>query len=77
MRVHGQTKLGYYPLPVPEIGRLSKYFAATPRACHRIGSAQSPPSSQTFSPMLHRPPLPPSLRSRLFMLELLFAFTPI
>lgn len=27
MRMHGQTKLGFYPLPVTEIGRLSKYFA--------------------------------------------------
>jgi hypothetical protein len=27
MRMHGQTKLGFCPLPVPEIGRLSKYFA--------------------------------------------------
>jgi hypothetical protein len=24
MRMHGQTKLGFYPLPVAEIGRLRK-----------------------------------------------------
>jgi hypothetical protein len=29
MRAHGQSKLGFYPLPIAEVGRLKKYLAFT------------------------------------------------